>query len=103
MRRLRHSGGAAGAEHIQGQLALLGALVYGFNGLKREFESRRGGAVAVGVVFAVPDEFYHRGSSPLLRKAGIQFNFSTEWGRGRVGWGVCVEWPSFITLDWFVL
>ena len=47
-------GGAAGTEHVEGHLALLGALVHGLDGLEGELHPQGGGAFAACVVFALP-------------------------------------------------
>ena len=47
-------GGAARAEQVECHLALLHALVHGFNGLEGELEAQGSGVLAVFVVFALP-------------------------------------------------
>jgi hypothetical protein len=47
----------AAAEQVEGTLALLGGLVDGLDGLEGEDKAQGGDALAVRVVFAVPDEF----------------------------------------------
>jgi hypothetical protein len=57
-------GVAAGGAEVEGALALLGELARGLDGLAEEGAAEGGDALAVGVVFAVPEELGHGWRAP---------------------------------------
>jgi len=52
----------ARAKQVERLMALLRALVHRFDGLEGELDTQGSGALAVGLVFAFPGQFYHWGT-----------------------------------------
>jgi len=76
-------GVAAGAEHVQHALALLGGFVDGLDGLERQRDAQRGDLLADLVELAVPDKFGQARPLIVAGRPGGQRGGSAIGIRGR--------------------